>query len=140
MVFYLSPLEHLYFDVFLPRNAWMEICCTTWIVLGSMYVVHSQRTLRANYSDYESVKRGQERVHRDLYPIIRHPVCAGYLSMAFGLCFGDSSIARLAFNFFVLLPAVVYRIGVKEHLLAEHFGDMFDEYIRKTKRLIPGIW
>jgi protein-S-isoprenylcysteine O-methyltransferase Ste14 len=40
----------------------------------------------------------------------------------------------------MLLPSLVYRIKVEEKLLIEHFGTAYHQYMRKTKRLIPGIW
>jgi protein-S-isoprenylcysteine O-methyltransferase Ste14 len=33
-----------------------------------------------------------------------------------------------------------YRIYVEERALAEHFGEAYTDYARKTSRLIPGIF
>jgi protein-S-isoprenylcysteine O-methyltransferase Ste14 len=36
--------------------------------------------------------------------------------------------------------AFLYRISVEERALAEHFGDAYVVYQRKTKRLLPWIY
>ena len=139
-VFYLSPLETLYFEAFLPRTAWMETGGAGLVVLGSGLFLLARRTLGANYSGHVSVRRRQELVQSGPYQIVRHPAYTGYLLMAFGLGLGYSSLAGFASTLLVLLPAVVYRIGAEDRLLAEHFGAQFDDYARKTKRLLPGFW
>jgi len=74
------------------------------------------------------------------YRIIRHPAYAGYLLMALGISLGYTSLAGCASSLFFLLPAVIYRIRLEDRFLVEHFGAQFDQYARRTKRLIPGIW
>ena len=138
--FYLSPLEYLYFDAFLPGAAWMESCCVGLVVFGCVLFVLARRALGVNYSGHVSVKKGQELVQIGPYRVIRHPAYAGYLLIALGLALGYASLAGLVSILLVLLPAVVYRIHLEDRLLAEYFGAQFVEYARKTKRLIPGIW
>jgi protein-S-isoprenylcysteine O-methyltransferase Ste14 len=96
--------------------------------------------LGTHYSGHVSVKKEQELVQSGPYRIIRHPAYAGYLLMALGLALGYSSLLGFLSTLLILLPAVAYRIRVEERLLAEHFGTQFEEYARKTKRLLPGIW
>jgi protein-S-isoprenylcysteine O-methyltransferase Ste14 len=38
------------------------------------------------------------------------------------------------------VPALIYRINIEEELLSRHFGDAYSEYVKQTKKLIPGIW
>ena len=139
-VFFLSPLEFLYFATFQPRTVWMEAIGVGLVLLGSTLFVWARQTLGTHYSGHVSVKKEQELVQSGPYRIIRHPAYAGYLFMALGIGLGYSSLVGFASILFVLLPAVIYRIRVEDRLLAEHFDAKFDEYARKTKRLIPGIW
>jgi protein-S-isoprenylcysteine O-methyltransferase Ste14 len=69
-----------------------------------------------------------------------HPAYAGYLVMALGLSLGYSSLAGLLTIIILLLPSLIYRINVEEKLLADHFGEVYRQYIQTTKHLIPGIW
>lgn len=139
-VFFLSPLEYLYFATFQPRTAWMESIGVGLVLLGSTLFVWARRTLGKQYTGHVSVKKGQELVQSGPYHIIRHPAYAGYLLMVFGLSLGYASLVGYASILFVLLPAVMYRIRLEERFLAEHFGTQFDEYARRKKRLLPGIW
>ena len=139
-VFFLSPLEYLYFATFQPRTAWMEAIGVGLVLLGSPLFVWARRTLGTHYSGHVSVKKEQELVQNGPYRIIRHPAYAGYLLMAFGLAIGYSSLLGFLSTLLILLPAVVYRIRVEDRLLAEHFGTQFEQYARRTKRLLPGVW
>ena len=138
--FFLSPVEYLYFAIFQLRNAWMESIGVGLMLLGSILFVWARRTLGRHYSGHVSVKKEQELVQSGPYRIIRHPAYAGYLLMALGLAMGYSSVFGFASILFMFLPAVVYRIRVEDRMLAKHFGTQFEEYIRRTKRLLPGIW
>ena len=138
--FFLSPLEYLYFDTFQSRTVWMEAFSVGLVILGSLLFFWARRTLGRRYSGHVSVKKEQELVQSGPYSIIRHPAYAGYLFMALGLALGYSSLLGFVSILLILLPAVVYRIRVEDRMLAEHFGTQFEEYVRRTKRLLPGIW
>ena len=140
VVFFLSPLEYLYFATFQLRTAWMEATGVGLVLLGSTLFVWARRTLGRHYSGHVSVKKEQELVQSGPYHIVRHPAYAGYLFMALGLALGYSSLLGFVSILLILLPAVVYRIRVEDRMLAEHFDTQFEKYAQKTKRLIPGIW
>ena len=140
VVFFLSPLEYLYFATFQLRTAWMEAIGVGLVLLGSTLFVWARRTLGRHYSGHVSVKKEQELVQSGPYRVIRHPAYAGFLFMAFGLALGYSSLLGFVSTLFILLPATVYRIHVEDRMLAEHFGTQFDKYARNKKRLLPGIW
>jgi len=138
--FYLSPLEYLYIAPLLPRAAWMEASGLGLVILGSVLFVWARRILGEGYSGHISIKQGQELTQSGPYRFIRHPAYLGYLLMALGLALGYSSLAGLAAIPLILIPTAIFRIRVEDKILAEHFGAQFEEYARKTKRLIPGIW
>jgi protein-S-isoprenylcysteine O-methyltransferase Ste14 len=140
VVFFISPVEYLYFPTFQLHTLWTETISVGLVILGSILCVWARRTLGAHYSGHVSVKKEQELVQSGPYRIIRHPAYAGYLFMAFGLALGYASLLGLVSTLFILLPAAVYRIHVEERLLADHFGTQFDQYAQRTKRLLPCIW
>jgi len=39
---------------------------------------------------------------------------------------------------FVLLVAL--RLGPEERMMREEFGQEYDAYVARTKRLVPGVW
>ena len=140
VVFFLSPVEYLYFAIFQPRTVWMEVVGVGLVLLGSILFVWARRTLGRHYSGHVSVKKEQELVQSGPYRIIRHPAYAGYLFTGLGLALGYSSLLGFVSILLILLPATVYRIRVEDRMLAKHFGLQFEEYVQKKKRLLPGIW
>lgn len=60
--------------------------------------------------------------------------------MALGIAAGYSSLLGITSAMLVLLPGTIYRIQVEDALLAGYFGEPFDRYRCKLKRLIPLIW
>jgi len=140
VVFFLSPLEFLYFAAFQPRTVWMGVIGVGLVLWGSTLFVWARRTLGIHYSGHVSVKKEQELVQSGPYRLIRHPAYAGYLLVGFGLALGYASFWSFVSILFILLPAVIYRIRVEDRLLAEYFETQFEQYAHKTKRLIPGIW
>jgi protein-S-isoprenylcysteine O-methyltransferase Ste14 len=139
-VFFLSPVEYLFFPVNLPQQTWLPILGMGLVGLGAAWLVWARRTLRTYYSGHISVQTGQILVQNGPYGFIRHPAYTGYLLMALGVSLGYASLVGLASVFVVLLPSIIYRIYVEEKMLAGHFGAAYHQYVRQTKRLIPGIW
>lgn len=137
-VFYLPPLEYLYFAAQLPRTGWTKAGGLALVVLGITLFVWARRALRANYSGHVSVKSGQTLVQSGPYHFIRHPAYMGYLLMAIGIGLGYSSLAGLGAIPLFLIPGLVYRIRVEEKLLAAHFGEQWREYCRRVPALFPG--
>jgi len=138
--FYLSPLEYIYFPGFLPRASYLQYTGFGLILLGVALFVWARRTLGSNFSGHVSVKKGQELVRSGPYKYIRHPAYAGYLLMALGISLGYSSLAGLTSVLLLLIPSVVFRLQLEEKLLSGQFGGDYEDYTKKTKKLIPGVW
>jgi len=97
-------------------------------------------TLNKQWSAVVVIKPDHKLVDTGIYKHIRHPIYAALLLQILG--FG----LTLA-NWITILVLVVpnafgfaYRIYVEERALAEHFGEAYIGYARKTRRLIPGIF
>ena len=138
--FYVPPLEYLVFPAVLPRSIWMQVTGLLIVSWGSILFIWARRALGRFYSGHISIIEGQQLVQHGPYRLIRHPAYAGYLLIASGITIGYSSIAGLLVVAFVLIPSVIFRISVEDRLLAEQFGEPFQNYARHTNRLFPGIW
>jgi protein-S-isoprenylcysteine O-methyltransferase Ste14 len=138
--FYIPPFEYLFFAGILPRTDWIKTTGVILVILGVILFVWARRVMRAFYSGHVSVLKGQRLVQSGPYHVIRHPAYAGYLLMAIGVGIGYSSIAGQAAILFLLLPGLMYRMNMEEKLLLAQFGDEYRDYLRRTKRLIPGVW
>ena len=82
-----------------------------------------------------------QTVHKSgLFGVVRHPSYTGLMLVfvAVGLWYRN----WVALAVFVVPPmvALMYRMKVEERALGEAFGADYVEYMRETKRLIPGVY
>jgi protein-S-isoprenylcysteine O-methyltransferase Ste14 len=137
--FYLSPVEYVFFPL-LPQAAWMQFIGFALVICGTAIFVWARRTLGRYYSGHVSVQLDHVLVQSGPYAVIRHPAYSGYLLMALGISLGYSSLLGLGSVFLLLLPSVIFRLQIEEKLLASEFAGDYQDYAKRTKRLIPGIW
>jgi protein-S-isoprenylcysteine O-methyltransferase Ste14 len=74
------------------------------------------------------------------YRLIRHPSYTGFLLtlLGFGLSLTNNWLSLLVIMECALL-GFSYRIHVEERVLQEHLGQRYQEYMQRTKRLIPFV-
>jgi protein-S-isoprenylcysteine O-methyltransferase len=140
VVFFAPPLEFLHLPALLPRGIVMELAGLVVILFGLLLRVWTRLTIGALYSGYLRVKAGHVLVKDGPYRFVRHPGYTGFVIMGLGLALGYSSLIGLVVIPLFLIPGLAYRMKVEERLLAEHFGQEYLDYARRTRRLIPWIW
>jgi protein-S-isoprenylcysteine O-methyltransferase Ste14 len=135
-----APLEYLYLPETLPRSTWMQVAGL--FLVGISVVLHSwaRQAIRGQFSGHLQIQPEHRLIQSGPYRIVRHPAYLGYLLMALGIAIGYSSLVACAAVLALLLPGLVYRIGVEEKLLSNEFGDEYRQYASSKKRLIPGVW
>lgn len=74
------------------------------------------------------------------YKNIRHPLYLGSLLSFISIPIVFNSWGALLIILFTTVPALIYRIKIEEEFLIRHFGDEYREYMKNTKKMIPGIW
>jgi len=75
-----------------------------------------------------------------MYKIIRHPSYLGLLLIMIGFSISMNSLISVLLVTIPMFLAINYRIIVEEKLLTEGFGDVYNNYKTKTKRLIPWVY
>lgn len=108
-----------------------------WV--GLVFVLVAPVTLRKNYSFTLVIRRDHELVTSGIYRIVRHPIYFGAILVALGLPIGTASWIALP-PMLLLIPLVLYRMGIEERLLLEKFGDDYRAYMERTKRLVPFLY
>jgi protein-S-isoprenylcysteine O-methyltransferase Ste14 len=73
------------------------------------------------------------------YRLIRHPSYTGFLITLLGLGLSLTNWLSLLVIMRCALLGVSYRIHVEEHVLKAQLGQRYQEYMRRTKRLIPFV-
>ena len=140
VVFFAPPLEWMYLPVFLPRALWMQIAGLVLILASVALRIWARAHIRGLYSGHVEVQVEHRLVQSGPYRFVRHPGYTGFLLMTLGVAIGYSSLIGLAAVPVLLLPGLAYRMKVEERLLTEQFDEDYRTYIRKSKKLIPGIW
>jgi protein-S-isoprenylcysteine O-methyltransferase Ste14 len=107
-------------------------------VAGLVVAVWARLTLGANWSGTITFKEGHELIQRGPYAYVRHPIYSGLLLMGLGTAIES---ARPSTFLFVAASTVMMMIKAhhEERLMSRHFP-AYDEYRRRVKALIPGVW
>ncbi len=98
------------------------------VTLGRFFTVDVQIA-----QDHELVERGPFRV-------VRHPSYTGVLLAFLGFALSLTNWASLLAILLPISAAFVHRINVEEQALSNALGERYLSYMRRTKRLIPGIY
>jgi protein-S-isoprenylcysteine O-methyltransferase Ste14 len=75
-----------------------------------------------------------------IYERVRHPSYLGLILIVIG--FSSMMCSFYSFLVFVIpvFMAILYRISVEEKLLIREYGNSYIEYMKTTKKIIPGIY
>jgi protein-S-isoprenylcysteine O-methyltransferase len=107
--------------------------------IGLAVRIWSMRVLGRDYTRSLRTRDDQLIIDRGPYSVVRHPGYLGSILVWFG--------SRLALNWLVAIATVValfavyaYRIRAEEQMLGEQFGEKYQAYQARTKRLVPFLW
>jgi protein-S-isoprenylcysteine O-methyltransferase Ste14 len=106
------------------------------MIAGMALRWYSIRVLGASFTLEVATRPGQAIVQSGPYRRIRHPSYTGALLTLLGIllcCVNFASLAAIV----LALAGYAVRIRVEEGALAAQLGAPYQEYMRRTKRLIP---
>ncbi|MBA2677105.1 MAG: isoprenylcysteine carboxylmethyltransferase family protein [Ktedonobacteraceae bacterium] len=116
-----------------------------WLGIVLMYAgialrLYAIKVLGRFFTTSVAVAPEQTVIETGPYRLIRHPSYTGILItlLGLGLSLTNNWLSLLAIMGCVLI-GFSYRIRVEEHVLQEHLGQRYREYMRRTKRLIPFV-
>ena len=126
-----------------PRSVEWDLAATIALViavLGLALRTWAVLTLGSLFTMHIDVQQGHSLVRRGPYKVVRHPSYLGafimYMSTIVFLHSWFSLIAAV-----VMLPfAFLRRIHYEEGLLKEEFGEEYEAYRLKVKKILPGVW
>jgi len=81
-----------------------------------------------------------ELIETGLFKIIRHPGYFGQLIIFLGISVCLSNWLSVLLMIIPVMSGYIYRINVEERFMAEHLGQKYLDYRKRTKRLIPVIY
>lgn len=108
--------------------------------VGILLRVWARATLGRYYTLTLKTTSKQSLVDWGPYRRVRHPGYLGYLLMWIGIGAVSTSVIAVAAVFVLTGSAYVYRINNEEELLRAALGESYEEYAKRTDRLVPFIY
>src|SRR6202171_4177905 len=128
---------------FLVPNVAITTGRTTLFIIGLVLMLagmalrwYSVRVLGISFTCEVSTRPGQAVVQTGPYRWVRHPSYTGGLVTVLGVLLCCCNLASLA-ALIVVIAGYAYRIRIEESALANELGQPYQDYMRRTKRLIP---
>ena len=79
-----------------------------------------------------------ELVTRGIYARLRHPMYVSFAISMLALDFLFGSVLGVLFTLVAFLPTMVWRAGLEERALAQHFGQAWKDYMERVPSLL--LW
>jgi protein-S-isoprenylcysteine O-methyltransferase len=123
----------------IPRIIFIRIVGCVFTVIGLGFALWARLYLGSSWDAFISLRLDHKLVRTGPYAVVRHPIYFGFMVALAGsiLNFGHlrSFIAAT-----IVTTAWVYKSGLEESFMTDHFGMEYDRYRHDVKRLIPMIW
>ena len=109
------------------------------VYAGIAFRLYAINVLGTSFTSTVAITPDQPLIEAGPYRLIRHPAYTGVLItlLGFGLCY--TNWLSLLVIVGCALIGFSYRIRVEERVLKAHLGQRYQEYMRRTKRLIPFV-
>jgi protein-S-isoprenylcysteine O-methyltransferase Ste14 len=119
---------------------WLRSASVTVFAAGLTVRIVAILTLGKWFSANVTTHAAQTIQRKGLYRYVRHPSYLGMEIIFFAIGLHTHDWACMAAALIPTTLAVLYRIHVEEAALLAAFGGEYAEYMRTTKRLIPGVY
>jgi protein-S-isoprenylcysteine O-methyltransferase Ste14 len=131
------PVAWLY-RRFLPMTAEMFWVGAAVTVAGLLFCVWARVTLGRNWSRSVTIKQGHELITAGPYALVRHPIYTGLLTGFAGTAIALGEL-RGVVAFVLIFASLWYKLRLEERWMRTAFGEVYADYSRHTKALIPWV-
>ena len=128
------------FSTFPKELAWMQFIGFPFLLLGFALRIPARLALGPACAPFVQTGPSHKLVTTGIYAVVRHPAYLGAFGQLVGMSLCLGSLVGLATAVVGGIPALAYRISIEEHALRDWFGQEYDQYVRRTTRLIPHFW
>jgi protein-S-isoprenylcysteine O-methyltransferase Ste14 len=115
-------------------------CGLLLVATGAAVNLAGRRALGANWADQATLYEAQQLVTTGMYAVVRHPLYASLCWMFIGAALTFANLAALGATLLVFIPAMYWRAGLEERLLAQAFPQEYALYQRRTGMLFPRLF
>src|SRR5688500_555838 len=111
----------------------------TLALAGAALVLRSRAELGSAWSLLPKAGRDTGLVTTGPYRLVRHPIYLGLTLLAAGNALSFGSAAAFLIVLSGIVPTFAWRARAEEGELSRAFGEMFADYRRRTKMIIPHL-
>ncbi|MHA2398488.1 MAG: methyltransferase family protein [Promethearchaeota archaeon] len=128
--------------LFLPfwNNIIVSYLGFTIYLSGGLFTIIARTQLGRFGTGELIIEKDHQLITNGVYNYIRNPMYSGALIAVIGFCLVFRSVIILIVMFIYYFLIFRMRILEEERLLLKKFGELFEEYKKRTKRLIPFIY
>jgi len=137
IAFVINPAWLSFASLSLPL--WLRWAGVGIALIGFVLLQWSQVTLGKSWSDRPRMMKDQRLITDGPYHFIRHPIYTAFIFiLGSTLLISSNWFIGLAWVGMTILE-VISRIDFEESLMLEYFGEHYQEYMKKTGRLLPKL-
>jgi len=123
----------------LPHSPGLDGIGAILTVLGLFLAIWARVVLGTNWSGTVTFKENHELITRGPYAYVRHPIYSAMLLMFLGTALAVGTRGGL-----LALPILFVSFWIKyrqeEALMIEHFGNQYQDYMKRVSALIPFVF
>jgi len=123
----------------IPRIMPIRMVGAALTIIGLAFALWARFYLGSNWSAYISLVLNHKLIRTGPYAIVRHPIYSGFMIAIIGSGLNFGHLRSFIAAAMVILPWV-YKSGLEETFMRDHFGRDYDLYCHDVRRLIPKIW
>jgi len=135
----IPPWEYVTFSWPIPRDgplAWFGLAL---FALGIILLAFAMKMLGGLYTSYLGIQPMHHLVTNGPYKYVRHPGYLGEIMSMFGVGISLGSIVGIGLAI-ISVFLVLKRLQHEEEMLMTELGNEYQNYAKRTKRLIPFIY
>jgi protein-S-isoprenylcysteine O-methyltransferase Ste14 len=139
MLLYIAyPTWRTWSAIPIPTPIWFELLGASLGVISLALLVWAHRALGVYWTFKLEVRPKHKLVSWGPYSRIRHPMYTA--SLIFMFATGLVAVDWLILVVSALTLLIIYkRIDGEERMMLDHFGSKYEEYMRRTRRLLPRL-
>ncbi|MGA2857019.1 MAG: isoprenylcysteine carboxylmethyltransferase family protein [Candidatus Sulfotelmatobacter sp.] len=124
---------------FLPASTWWFWIGAVVTASGLLFSVCGRRYLGRNWSRAVTIKKDHELITGGPYSLVRHPIYTGLLAGLFGCALAVGEWRGLVAVGLVFI-ALLRKLRLEEQWMREQFGEVYENYSRQVRALVPYVF
>lgn len=124
----------------LPNGRVLEVAGVVLFAAGLIFRWWAIVTLGRFFTVDVTIEKDHELVERGPFRLLRHPSYTGVLLAFVGFALTLRNWGAILVVLGPIFVAFVRRMNVEEQALGRALGEKYAAYMRRTKRLVPGVY